>query len=186
MKCSICKTNRATIHINQFKDGKYIFIDFCETCALKEGLIPQTDIKKLLDEALDRLFENQQQEYQEVLKSKSRRKTEMMVEKERKEKSCTECGFTLSGLKTANLVGCPNDYMVFREKIAEVFKAIHGSTQYEGKIPTGINEDGNIRVNLRKLKAELNQAISVEDFELAAKLRDEIFDIESEIKKDNV
>ncbi len=186
MRCQICGVNRATIHINQFKDGKYIFIDVCEECAVKKGLIPQTDITKLIEETLEKLLSKGEKidlfNNQYVLKPRRIKKSK--PKKQQDEKTCPQCGFALSNLAIDESLGCPNDYEVFKSEIDKILLEIHKSNRYEGSANPSKSYTGSLRLKLRRLKAELNQAISVENYELAAKLRDEIKEMESKVKKD--
>ena len=185
MKCSKCKENRATIHIDQFQNGKYIFIDVCEECALKEGLIPQqADITQLLEEAIEKFFVKQVPESAKNPPKEGKRKTTAFFRKVKHHtsKTCSECGISLEEIDSTKMLGCPNDYEEFHDEIVARLKRINPSVRYEGQLPSVNRAEGSIRLEIRKLKTEMKNAISLENYEHAAKIRDKIFKLESKLK----
>ena len=185
MKCSKCKENRATIHIDQFQNGKYIFIDICEDCALKEGLIPQqADITQLLEEAIEKIFVKKSAEAERYPPKEGIRKTSAIFRKVKVKDSvtCSECGITLEELDNTKLLGCPNDYNVFRNEIIARLKRTNVHTKFEGQMPAVNRVEGTIRLEIRKLKTDMKNAISMEDYETAAQIRDKIIALETKLK----
>ena len=51
---------------------------------------------------------------------------------------------------------------------------MHKGTQHKGKVPAAIREMVTLETSLSKLVADLQSAVAREDFESAARLRDEI------------
>lgn len=86
--------------------------------------------------------------------------------------TCDKCGMTLQKFEEIQRVGCENDYDLFA--LGSILKDYHNSDQHIGKIPS------NHKQQIEDLKSALNAAIIVEDFEEAAKLRDEIRKLEKE------
>ena len=82
-------------------------------------------------------------------------------------------------------VGCPDCYETFKNELAAVLKKINGAKQHTGRCPqrfkNGIHEEKEIpktevkEENIEsKLRKQLEAAIKCENFEEAAKLRDQI------------
>jgi protein arginine kinase activator len=180
MFCSLCKKRDATIHIDQFKNGRYIFVDVCEKCAVREKLIPyQADINKILEEALEKIIGSSKINLKETTKIISLRNPRAIPEpKIEAFLECPECGFKSTDFDESKIQGCTNDYILFREKILAKLQEMNNSITYEGIPPAAHKKESEARLELRKLKAKLKEAISQEDFETAAELRDQILEIE--------
>ena len=89
-------------------------------------------------------------------------------------KTCPHCGITFKEFRERGRFGCPNDYDVFREQLLPLIENIHDETDHAGKRPTeqaGTRERLSQLIRLRK---SLGEAVEQEDYEAAAKLRDEI------------
>lgn len=85
-------------------------------------------------------------------------------------KTCSVCGYTLQDISKTGRIGCAKCYDCFREELKKLLLNYHGSTQHIGKKPKG-----QIPVRtVQQMELELKEAIKKEDYELAAKLRDEI------------
>ncbi len=186
MKCSRCNKNRATIHIDKFLNGKYIFIDVCDECALKEGMIPQqADITQLLEEAIEKFFVKQVPESGKNPTKEGKRRTTTFFKKTKTQqsKTCSECGITLEEIDSDKLLGCPNDYEIFREEVLARLKRINSIARYDGQLPVMNRVEGNIRLEIRKKKTEMKNAISLENYEVAARIRDEIINLEAKLNE---
>jgi len=103
--------------------------------------------------------------------------------KEAQEIKCGNCGTTLMSFKNCGKLGCANCYQVFEQSILPVLKGIHMNTVHTGKRPGERVEaqpvpetepEVNKKEAREQLKSKLRKAVSVENFEEAARLRDEI------------
>ena len=94
--------------------------------------------------------------------------------------ACPDCGMTLGEFRTKGRLGCPKDYEIFGSQLDSLLRRVHNSTQHVGRVP-GIDEDTLKRkTRLTTLRAQLEAAIREEQYESAARLRDEIQSIESD------
>ena len=91
--------------------------------------------------------------------------------------TCPCCGATLQDFRKDGLLGCAHDYVVFRERLEPFFLALHGKLKHVGKRPRHAGEK-DLGVRLRNLLAD---AVKIEDYETASKLRDEIVALEKKI-----
>ena len=99
--------------------------------------------------------------------------------------TCENCGTTLTDFKKTGRLGCANCYKVFESSILPVLKGIHMNIKHTGKRPgdrVDIDVEKADRTASKKeeLKKALRMAVSTENFEEAARLRDEIALIEKE------
>ena len=88
--------------------------------------------------------------------------------------------------------GCSNCYAAFGSYLIPLLRRIHGSAIHTGKLPAGKFPSGVVKTEplkkvqiktrakstLSDLKDELQEAIRLENFEQAAKLRDKIRELE--------
>ncbi len=75
--------------------------------------------------------------------------------------------------------GCAHCYETFREQLAPILKRLHtGNIEHGGKLPKRIGGSLHIKKQVQKLKAELQSLITDEEFEQAAKIRDQIRSLE--------
>lgn len=182
MQCEICKTRTATVHLTEIVDGQRTESHLCQSCAQKEGITTKSQLS--LNELLSSLIAAHQQT------------DEQLTDEGRT--SCPVCGMTMEMFRKNALLGCPNDYEVFGKFLEQIIEKAHdGNLTHKGKIPAGATppvlcsdaakEEPVLRSNAAKeeekikteneietLKKQLEKAVSDEDYELAAKLRDRL------------
>jgi len=89
--------------------------------------------------------------------------------------SCPDCGFTLDRLRRDGTLGCPRDYDVFEHALVPLIARAHnGATTHCGKIPAGAPDEMKKQTKLTSLRQQLEAAVRNEEYEHAARLRDEI------------
>jgi protein arginine kinase activator len=95
--------------------------------------------------------------------------------------SCPICGLTWTSFKSAGLMGCPHDYEVFEGKLVPLLKrAQEGSTDHVGKVPRKKKtQETDRQVTTMRLRRELQKAIDAENYEQAARLRDQLRTLEN-------
>lgn len=88
---------------------------------------------------------------------------------------CGECGLTFSQFRESSLLGCPSCYSAFEDRLSPLLERSHeGGTHHLGKVPrrTGVAEQK--QATLLRMRKQLAEAVAAENFELAARLRDEV------------
>ena len=153
--CDRCESP-ATFHLTEIKDGDKSERHLCEECA-KVLQVPQAnkELQNLL-KSFDPTHLSQQQ-------------------RGRSPRVCPDCGMTYAEFRQNGRFGCPKDYDVFGKEVVALLDRIHGSSLYTGKTPDGgWVEDGQLVDAMSDVRTRLDQAIQSEDYEEAARLRDEI------------
>jgi protein arginine kinase activator len=158
MLCDVCKTNTATVYLTQIVDGNMKKVNLCEACSKEKGVSDPTGFA--LADLLLGLGENQQ------------------VEQTIAVEHCPVCGFTQADFKKTGRLGCSACYETFEEALTPILKAMHKGTQHVGKSPTRLSVARADR--LKELERSLHDAVSREDFESAASIRDEIRHLEGD------
>lgn len=75
-------------------------------------------------------------------------------------------------------LGCPHDYEAFREELLPLLESVHGETKHAGKAPRRLPRAKSGQLELAQLRRKLQQSISEEKYEDAARLRDRIKELE--------
>jgi protein arginine kinase activator len=156
MLCDICKKNVATVHLTQMVEGKTKKVDLCEACSKEKGVDDPTGFS-LADLLLGL---GAAQEIEQAGAGGEIR--------------CPHCGFTQADFKKAGRLGCSECYKVFAEGLESLLKTMHKGTRHVGKVPQVFRQSQDLQDKLKSLQKKLEKAISNEDFETAANLRDEL------------
>jgi protein arginine kinase activator len=160
MQCQICKKNDATIHLTEISGGTRTEIHVCESCAVEQDIAVKSHIP--INELLSNLLASQPTD-------------EEIAGAAEQEAVCPNCGFTLAQFQKEGTLGCPADYEVFEKMLLPLIEKAHdGGTTHVGKIPSSTPLDTKQQMQLLNLRQQLAAAVQSEDYELAAKLRDEI------------
>ncbi len=100
-------------------------------------------------------------------------------------RACPHCGITLDDIRRTGKLGCPHDYSVFGETLSQVVAvAQDGAQRHIGKVPEGASAETRrtvLQARVDDLQRRLESAVFREDYEGAAKYRDEIKDARSEL-----
>lgn len=88
--------------------------------------------------------------------------------------TCPSCGLPFDSYRKTLLLGCSECYESFDKHLVPDLRRFHGDTVHRGRVPAAEAGPIEMRRNPAELKRRLQDAVGAEDFELAAKLRDEI------------
>ncbi len=162
--CQKCNKQKAAVHImDTFPEKRERHL--CEDCAEQEGVI-----YKKSDETTNELL-------QEFL---SQQKTSTSKKVTVEDAVCDECGTTIRDFQAKGQLGCPHCYHSLRRVIMPLIQRAHeGADQHVGKVPVRADEQVRKQTDLLRLRRELKDAVDQENYELAARLRDEIQSLES-------
>ena len=156
MLCDVCKQNEAKVHLTEIADGKTRKVDLCEECSREKGV--ENNPSFALADLLLGLGAAQ-----EIAQSSAGTTTR-----------CATCGFTQAEFKKSGRLGCPDCYVTFAEGLEGLFKSMHKGTRHVGKAPQRLREARDFAQKLDRLEKRMDKAVTEEDFEKAATLRDEI------------
>jgi protein arginine kinase activator len=96
---------------------------------------------------------------------------------------CPTCGLTYNQFSKIGRFGCGDCYKTFRERLTPLLRRIHGHSSHRGKIPERTKGALKISRDLEKLKEELAQKVRAEEFEEAARLRDQIRSLQERLEQ---
>lgn len=161
MLCQNCGKDEATTHVKQIINGEMTETDLCPDCAMHLGF---GDMFSGFGLNLAGLFGGLMGDMMPSIALENVKK-------------CPKCGCSFSDIVREGKVGCSECYRTFYDKLLPSIQRIHGKIKHSGKIsPTspGQSKIETSEEKIEKLTARMNEAVSVQDFELAAKIRDEI------------
>jgi protein arginine kinase activator len=164
MMCCVCKEKEAKVHLTQIVNDKMQKVDLCEDCAKHKGVNDPTSFA--LADLLLGLGASQE------IEQSAPAGTEL---------KCAACGFTQADFKKAGRLGCSECYVTFSEGLDGLLKSMHKGIKHIGKVPAALQQTRDFNDRIKSLQKKLDKAVSEEDFEQAAVLRDEIKSM-----KDNV
>ena len=96
------------------------------------------------------------------------------------ERSCPKCGLSFREFRQKGLLGCPHDYEAFRSLLSPLIERAHeGGAQHVGKVPRTAEATVQKQAGLVRLRQELEEAVQQENYERAAKVRDELSALEA-------
>ncbi len=157
--CEECGRRRATVHLTDLTGDKPVLRHYCDRCYAKQeatGSLSPADL------------------FAHILAAVAPGLRELS------EKKCPECGISYLEFRQSGVLGCPADYQAFGESMAKLLEQVHGSRRHCGKVPPQAGRRAAIQSKLRVLRARQERAVSREDYELAAELRDRIKALEAE------
>ena len=154
MTCQNCP-DEATVHLTERIDGRRRELHLCAECARAAGVaLPEEPPKLALDSVVQGLIVANVGELVGELAGLT----------------CPNCGLKFMEFRARGRLGCPLDYRVFSRGLLPLLGHAHGATRHVGKVARRRPDSGD-RLRLR---SRLRDAIAREDYEQAARLRDQI------------
>jgi protein arginine kinase activator len=152
MKCQACGVREATTHIQSNINGAVSERHLCASCAAADDMVSL----KLPD-----VFQSLFGVFPHHLSAAGARKR------------CPKCALSFDEIAKMGKVGCAECYRTFFDELASTIQRIHGRVLHGESTPAPVREE-SCDEKITKRKAALQEAIQAQDFETAAKLRDEI------------
>lgn len=170
MICQSCGKKEANVSIKTVINGHLKEEHYCSECAAKNGASSGLmDFGASFSSLLGGMFSG--------------------LPKAADEPRCESCGASFDEISKDGNMGCPDCYNTFRARINPMIQRIHGTSRHSGKKPESMEltvTDNAVDIvpvvkeetPVESKKRELNEAVEAQNFEYAAKLRDEIKELE--------
>ena len=152
MQCQSCP-NLATVHLT-IVDGQKREVHLCQECAERQHLLKQEEmnlpaiIQALIGQHVGHLTD------------------------ELARLTCPACGIKYMEFRAEGRLGCPHDYEVFRIGLEPLLQRIHRAARHCGKRPHHRTRNAATEAELLELRRRLREAVEIENYEEAARLRD--------------
>jgi protein arginine kinase activator len=160
-KCDQCE-KRATHHSVEIIKGQKIEKHLCDEHAAAAGLAVTKAVPAPINELLSNFV-----------------KLHSGAAAAGGEAKCENCGLTFAEFRDSSLLGCPQCYSAFEGQLAPLLERAHeGASHHVGKTPNRAGAGQQKQQALLRLRKRLSDAVAAEDYEQAAKLRDQVRELE--------
>lgn len=170
-ECANC-TKQATIHLTQIINGNIVKLDMCEDCAYKKQVLDPDGLSltDLVSEKLPGILNPGLSGVDQL--------------------TCPSCGLSQKDFRKSGRLGCRDCYETFKHLISPVLADIQAGTVHQGKAPSKAGKRGNKspsqtlkqkkldKAKKTELEGDLKDAITEERYEDAAKIRDQLRELE--------
>jgi len=153
VKCQFC-SNPATVHVTDIVEMHKKELHLCQSCAEQHHLVKKQELNlpAILKSLIGQHIGQQTDELARL--------------------TCPACGIKYMEFRAQGRLGCPHDYVVFRDGLAPLMQRIHRSDRHVGKTPQRSVLPAEQQAELLELRRRLQTAIDREAYEEAAHLRD--------------
>jgi protein arginine kinase activator len=165
MTCEICCINEAVFHIKQIVGKEEIELHLCQSCAAVRGINTSNENA---DFSISHLLTNLMDIRSNLKKSQGRA-------------VCSKCGYTFDKFKKTGYFGCSECFSVFSKQIRVLMHKMFGSIQHKGKYPIKLQAYKMFMDDINTLRLKLEEALTNEDYEEAAVLRDKIKQMQEKV-----
>lgn len=149
MLCEECGKKEAEVLLTTVVGGKSTTRHLCRDCVKK---YKAGDIQAVLAAVLSAMGQKQQTP----------------------DITCPKCGETYQEFQKTGMLGCPDCYHAFRKELTPLVTRVQGRAQHAGRRPP-VSEEEQERLRIMEdIRARMEAAVAEENFEEAAKLRDEL------------
>ena len=164
MKCEKCKAREATVLFKQTVNGETTTAHLCHECAaeMQQGGFFSAGSFPFGGNLFEGLFGIS------------------APEKPTAKRTCPQCGATWSDLRREGKPRCAGCYEAFADELEPTIRSLYGTASHTGRAPAKCREQRNKEKKTALLKKQLREAVEAEQYEEAARLRDEIRTLEKE------
>jgi protein arginine kinase activator len=163
--CDQCGEREVAVRVTHVVDGEAREVKLCDRCAAERGIQTSASITQTpLGGFLHALWKTADPGPAELGASGP----------------CPTCGATFADFRESGRLGCADCYVAFEGQLRILIRRYHGSTHHHGRRHVGPAAGGEqpAEDRARGLREQLRLAVSNENFELAAELRDRLKELE--------
>ena len=160
MVCDSCRERDAVVHLTQVVEGAVTQVHLCEMCAADKGVettvaAPKTPLTSLLQTVQQQL-------------------TTSATDQAR----CSFCQASYKDFRASGRLGCARCYSTFEAQLRDLLQRVHGATRHLGRqYGSPAPEQLQRASTVLELREQLRRAIELEQFEQAARLRDQLKEV---------
>ena len=154
MLCEECGKNQAEVLVTTVVNGQSATRHLCRACLKK---YQAGDLQAVLAAILSAMAGKLQE-----------------TDEEMPDIVCPKCGETYAEFQKTGMLGCAECYQAFRKELAPVITRVQGRSQHAGRKPPVSEEEQARQDRMAELRGLMEAAVAEENFEEAARLRDEL------------
>lgn len=167
MACEECG-RPATVHVTAISNGQRQDHHLCENCAREKGELEfMPDPQKALESWIASLAGM----VGAMPAIPSQAPADVV---------CEHCGLTFREFVQTSQLGCPQCYRSMAAALHPVISHVQGTAPYGGKLPTKVHHAVRREKDIRRLRETLAKHVANEEYEEAARVRDELHTLERE------
>lgn len=160
MVCDSCSERDAVVHLTQVVNGAVTQVHLCEKCAAEKGVettvaAPPTPLTSLLQSVQQQMASNPADQSR-----------------------CGFCQASYKDFRASGRLGCARCYGTFEAQLRDLLQRVHGASRHTGRQYAPPAPDQLQRAStVLELREQLRRAIELEQFEQAARLRDQLKEV---------
>jgi protein arginine kinase activator len=187
MICEICNKKEAIVHIQEIVNGQKKTVHMCQDCATSKGLdaigMQGINIAEILYNLSTKSnIPNFNKNFPDITGKQIENKSKKPV----KVSICSNCKWDSDKFQKTGRLGCEKCYEAFSNIIAKTISNIHKGNLHVGKRPgENTSETSLLMMDILNLQKDLEEYVLKEEFEKAAKVRDEINNLKNKLEADN-
>lgn len=93
---------------------------------------------------------------------------------------CLRCGLTYEEFSHSGKFGCSQCFDAFGNRLEPMVRRLHGASRHNGKVPRRMGSSLQLKRHVQALRQRLEGHVEREEYEEAARLRDEIRRMEAQ------
>lgn len=167
MLCEECRQRPAVVHLTRIVNNQKTEFHLCEECARSKsgefGTLLQPHFS--MQSFLTGLIGNEPEKV-------------YVAEPSYTTPKCEGCGLTFADFRRSGRLGCSRCYDAFDTSLEPLLRRIHGAVRHTGKVPHRTGGSLRVRQEVEMMKRKLAEAVRKEEYEQAARLRDQIRQLE--------
>jgi protein arginine kinase activator len=166
MLCQKCLKNLATVRYAEVVDGQVTDLHLCAEC-------------------LDRHQRDAASGFELTAPAPTPRKgagDRMGLDEFKGQFPCPHCGAKLTHIMETGKVGCCECFHHFGSQIESILEGLHRSLRHKGKVARLDDARARLRTEMQTKRALLRSVLRAENYEEAARLRDEIRTLEQGLR----
>ncbi|HET6450779.1 MAG TPA: UvrB/UvrC motif-containing protein [Spirochaetia bacterium] len=136
-------------------------LHICEDCAQEKGLIREEESELPITNLLSGLLEGKDVTGTEV------------------KDACPRCGLKASEFRKQGKLGCPECFSAFEKDVRAIVSQMAARPRHTGRVPSAMAGEQDAATRGESLREELRDAVEREEYELAARIRDRLRELES-------
>jgi protein arginine kinase activator len=174
--CQICAKRPATSHLTELDPatGARLELHICATCVDQLELTLSSDPPPIA-EVLAKKAVLDQDAPQAAAAGAAAKADASAAEREANSAVCPSCGLGFAEFAAHNRFGCAQCYAAFILQVEPLLARYHGSSMHTGRLPAASRgREDDLVARRARLDGALREAVAAEDYARAARLRDEL------------
>jgi protein arginine kinase activator len=168
--CQGCGEQEASIRFTEVSREGRSSLELCQRCAVERGAVLSAGDAEMADT-------------RQIWKRVMLEFSQSQPDRSDSGLACPACRLEFADFERESRLGCPQCYQTFMGDMTRLLKDYHGDSLHRGKVPYDIGRRIDLRRKILNVKESIHLAVRDERFEEAARLRDEVRDLEIELRR---